>query len=413
MIWECANRRRAWVAALLLLSAAGVHAADPKVTGSLETVNGIRVLRLWGTPYEQGFAHGRLLAKDILDLFTTAITNPRTVPDYQTYENELRQRMLPRFRFTPEQRAELDGMYAGMKEALGQDGLRVIALGRDLDLLDLIALNTGADWYGMSCSSFSVWGALDAKGEILTARNLDFLEIPGLRRAHCLIVRLEPGEQRKRWVSVSWAGLIGAYTAMNEDGVTISMHDAPGRLPQHAGRFVPRSLALREAIERAWAQTAIDDVRSVLELSPSLRGNNVHVSTVFRGQATPAAVFEYDGDTLLDHGVTQRDPLDTKQQKAANCLICTNHFRRRTQPQRCNRYETLDATLGGLADSGEKVGYDAARRLMQTAAVDTTMHTVYFFPNQRVLYVGLAADGLNAAVVDPVRFALDDLLVKP
>ncbi|MCH7814679.1 MAG: hypothetical protein IID40_11740, partial [Planctomycetes bacterium] len=65
-------RTLAWsIAGLTLLSVAGASApaAPPEITGSLETVQGVRVLKLWGTPQQRGFAHGYLLGADLLTHF--------------------------------------------------------------------------------------------------------------------------------------------------------------------------------------------------------------------------------------------------------------------------------------------------------------------------------------------------------
>ena len=42
--------------------AAPARAEPTNLTGSLSTIGGVRVLKLWGSPYEQGYAHGHLLA---------------------------------------------------------------------------------------------------------------------------------------------------------------------------------------------------------------------------------------------------------------------------------------------------------------------------------------------------------------
>ncbi|HUS91956.1 MAG TPA: hypothetical protein VM695_08900, partial [Phycisphaerae bacterium] len=38
------------------------------VTGNFQVVDGVKVLTLWGTPYQRGYAHGRLVAQGVLDV---------------------------------------------------------------------------------------------------------------------------------------------------------------------------------------------------------------------------------------------------------------------------------------------------------------------------------------------------------
>ena len=45
---------------------AAVSAPAPGVHGRVESPGGLRLLRLWGTPEERGYAHGFLLAEDII-----------------------------------------------------------------------------------------------------------------------------------------------------------------------------------------------------------------------------------------------------------------------------------------------------------------------------------------------------------
>jgi hypothetical protein len=42
---------------------------EEEVNGSLEEVNSVKVLRVWGSRREMGYAHGYLLADDLVDLF--------------------------------------------------------------------------------------------------------------------------------------------------------------------------------------------------------------------------------------------------------------------------------------------------------------------------------------------------------
>src|SRR5512147_788816 len=80
--------RRLLTATLLLLSAIltrGAAFADPattpqqhtsqakridpaQLTGKIKTIDKVRILTLWGTPEQRGFAHGYLLAEDIVNL---------------------------------------------------------------------------------------------------------------------------------------------------------------------------------------------------------------------------------------------------------------------------------------------------------------------------------------------------------
>ena len=338
--------------------------------------------------------------------------DPRVLADPERYETAIVRGALEKMRIPEDRRREIEGMLAGIEASIGTKETHIDRLGRNLTVVDLVALNTLADWYRLGCSSFSAWGKMTAGGMMITGRNLDFFTIPGLAERHLIIARLHADADGKRWVSVAWPGLIGAYTAMNEDGVTISMHDAPGRRPSGAGPFLPRSFALRDAIERASGESAVADVTAVLRASPVICGNNVHVSAPYVGQRNPAAVFELDGDTGRDRGVTIRAAADNETAMPREALICTNHYRKRAAPTPCDRYASLEGSLAALARDGLHVDEDVARRLMRAVGRPSTIHTVIFMPNDRSFTVGLATSEQNGAEVPMVRFNLAELLTK-
>jgi len=387
-----------------------VAAAPPTVNGTLETIEGVRVLKLWGSPFEQGFAHGYLLGEDALPLMQAVLGELKLLGNPAVYE-ALHQRVAQQFLFEPDRLAELEGMLAGVRAVRGARGTRLEVLGRDLDVQDLQVLNAVADLNQMMCSSFSVWGDLGPEGETLTARNLDF-PLHSLANQHVLIVYLEPGKERRRWVSLAWPGLIGAYTAMNEDGVTISIHDAPGLPPEGPGPFVPRSFVLREALERASADHAFEVVQRVLEERPVRGGNNVHASVPYRGQDAVAAVLEYDGQRGQAKGVSVRRPGVATDLVPPTALVCTNHYRLRGPARSCGRYEFLSAALTEAAARQEHITVDRARTLLAGVAMRggvLTLQSVVFLPNRGEIHVGLATVGEPAPGPALARLSLQDL----
>lgn len=419
----------ATIVALLISSIA--FAGPAPIKGRLETIQGVQVLTLWGSDHERGYAHGYLLAEEIVGFAGQALLDPRVLDSKEAYGAKIVKEVLPTMAFSPQHQQELEGMLAGIIARLRTEDAVSKELGREIRLDDLKALNCLADWYSFYCSSFSVWGELHDAGQIATARNLDFLRLPGLIEQQLVIVHKPDASNRRKWVSVGWTGLIGCYTGMNEEGVTVSMHDCPPGPRSAVTGFVPRSLALRDAIEGASAATAIDDVEKILRKRPAMFGNNVHVSSPFTGQETPAAVFEYDPDTGLDGGVTRGTdayypliPLaagepDVKGRPAAaglrSALVCTNHYRSRTSPLICPRFAALSAGLiAGLRPKA--IDLKSAMGLLSRVSVSDerviTAHAVYMLPNAKEFFVSFA-DSQRAAPNDRImHFKLADLLSK-
>jgi hypothetical protein len=395
---------------LLVCSSTEAQTAATKVAGELVTIHDIPVLRLWGDDYERGYAHGYLLADDIMAFLNSTLFAPQMLPDVVVYSKEILPLVETRFDIDARRTKELDGMLQGIRAARGSKGTRVDRLDRDLTIQDLKAGNSLADWVRLGCSSFTAWGPASADGKTITARNLDYFELEGLRTQHLIIVYRKPGPGAQSWVSIGWPGFAGACTAINEHGITLTMHDSNGLRPTHRGKFVPRTYALRDAIEQAGPGSAIQDIERVLKAEPSLTGNNFHVSGPWHGKRDPAAVLEYDGDVMTNEGVTVRVAADEKSKPLAEVLLCTNHYCNRADPRPCDRFARMKAFFERTLPEGKKVDLDTARKVMQLVGGSGTIHTVVFRPNTREFYVSFAdARRHDASRNEPIRFTLAEL----
>ncbi len=401
------------VGLLLICACCSATVADPtvqQVSGKIEVVDGLRILRVWGDDFQRGYAHGFLLADDILSLLNAALASQKVLPDPAAWDQRILPFVAERFTFTDRQTAELEAMLQGIRAARAEKGLRIDAIGRDLSRADLEAMNTFADWIRLGCSSFSAWGTLTEGGETITGRNLDYFAIPGLPSSQLMVVHLQPGPGRLSWLTMAWPGLIGAYTAMNEEGVTLSMHDSTSTAPPPAtGKCVPRSIALREAVEQARSAASTDVATRVLRASPTLTASNFHLSGPFHGQADPAVVFEYDGNRDRDEGVTLRRAADANHPILMQVLLCTNHFRTRAAPTPCDRYDTFHKYFTTPRPATARIDVAAARETMKAVAVSGTLHSVIFLPNRGELFVSLADGPRNAAETQPVHLRISDL----
>jgi hypothetical protein len=396
-------------AVTLLLLTASAHPAPPPaenpLCGRQSLHHGILVLEVWGSPQQAGYAQGYLLAERIMGLFEEAVLDPRVGATQEVYENILLPASRRQFIWSERFEQELNGILRGVRDRLGASGARSPKLNRALTIDDLKLVNLLSDWRGTLCSSFSAWGQRTRDGQTLTARNLDYFHTPGVRRGQ--IVLIHRGEANAQpWISITWPGFIGVYTAMNADGVTLSLHDAAGLAPSDPTRLVPRSLALRAALEAAAGQSAIEDVRRVLRKSPVLVGANIHVSTPFTPGRPAAAVFEHDGNNRDKH-LAMRLP-DDNQTSPAQTLCCTNHMRKRRAASDCSRYQTLTAHLAARASAQTPLDAAAALHAIGLVARDTTLHTVVFLPDRRTLLV--VVPGVHER---PVTFDLNQWLQRP
>ncbi len=163
----------------------------------------IIVLYLRGTPYEMGYAEGKLCAKQIrymteqvapLMMFGLHITPQKTYQIWKGYVPHLRPAYLQ------ELQGEADG-----------SGVPLKAIER------LEAIPDISEWH---CSFFAAYGKATHNGELIQIRALDYATGVGIQKYPCLKV-YDP-DQGIPFVNVGWAGLCGMVSGMNADGIAMS-----------------------------------------------------------------------------------------------------------------------------------------------------------------------------------------------
>jgi hypothetical protein len=358
----------------LLLAAAPVLAqsarvaAEPRLTGSLRTADGIDVLYLHGSLEERGFTEGYLTADRIVKLFRDFALSDRVIPNPGLW-NLL---VVPRTRklvevpdwVRPWAAALLEGI-----EARDADLLEIPELNRDLGVDDLVACATLPDFLGLACSSFVAWGDRVAGAGPLVGRNLDYFATDELLKQTMVIVRA-PREGRAGWVSIGWPGIAGCLTGISEHGVSAAIHDVPAKAVQGT-KITPRPLALQELIETfAPAEAPAEEAAAILRRFRYGMGGNFMVGWKAGAAHGPGgAVYEVWPSQEVGQGVTPRGPAEGQ-----TWVSCSNHHRARVEPeQRCWRYLAL---YDGVKEAETPLDLAGARALIRESEVKGTLYQV-------------------------------------
>jgi hypothetical protein len=360
------------------------------------TLDGIHVLVLRGTHAQRGLAHGVLAGKEILGLLNEVLIPAIEERRPGGWEKHF-VAGTKMFRWAPRFEEELAALLEGIKKAVPDAKDRRLTLpDREISIDDLKAINCFSDIMGAGCSSFSVWGPLTADGQAITGRNLDYAAFPITR--HVGLIAVVPAEKGLRaTLEPTMAGSIGLGTGLNSEGVFLALHDERG-LPTERKDVVPRSLALRQALEGAAAGSAVEDIAAVLRKNPTRLGNNIHVSFPLAAAAAPA-VLEWDGNTK-DGGVTVRR---ANAGVCDCCLVCTNHFVARAAHgggDSKNRYtQLLDAAVKARAEN-RKIDVEAVKEMLESVSRNgghVTHLSMVVLPAQRRFVVAFSPRTGSAA----------------
>jgi len=349
--------------------------------GKLERINGVAVLTLWGTPYQRGFAHGKLMAQGVLDTLDAVCGSNLLLGDTKDYERKILP-MMERFTFAKEDAEELQGVYDGVKAALGDKAV-LERIGRALTLEDLKAYNTVGDWYRQACSTFAAWGTRATEGHVWVGRNFDFPPAKAFF-SHQMIVRHKRRGDRNAWITVSAPGMIGCITGVNEHHVFVSVHDVFLPLRPLAKDYAPRLLVLRRLMETCKARDLKAQALPILEARRQMFDNSVLLAAPVTDGTDPGVVFEYNGDLSADKGVTVRTSADNEEKLSREMITCINRFDKRAGEDMgyplimlsSYRASLMRNVLMAKTKRGLLVDFDIARKTMGAVRLPLTVHTV-------------------------------------
>lgn len=269
------------------LSYRGVAVDEPTTLPDLpkQKIGDVPIITVEGSPYQMGYQHGLLLQREIQEMVQTLHTVTGQTPTPQgwaksTYLNYL---ALSYFRSIPERY---------------QQEMRGLAKGAGVPLRDIILMNSYDDIFQLSqCTSLAVWGRYTRNGQIIHGRNLDYLLQDQLWNRQVVFV-FKP-EEGYPFLSVTWPGVIGVLTGMNQAGLALGALSS--NTPKDSINGVPLGILYREIMQ--FSQT-FSDAEAILNQRKRTTGNNLILTSskerkgiVF--ELTPDQVVARSGDGLL------------------------------------------------------------------------------------------------------------------
>jgi isopenicillin-N N-acyltransferase like protein len=159
-------------------------------------------------------------------------------------------------------------------------------------------------YYLVGCSSFATWNEKSTDSTLIVGRNFDFYF--GDDFAKNKIIEFVAPDSGHRFAFVTWGGMIGVVSGMNDKGLTVTINAGTTEISAQAG--TPVSIIARDILQYA------SNIDEAIEIASSYR---VFVSESFLVSSAvdnKAVIIEKKPDS---QAVTWPD---------SSAIICTNHF---------------------------------------------------------------------------------------
>lgn len=201
------------------------------------TLATLPMVHVSGEPEAMGRQYGALLGEEIAAIhrLLTRIFSAEGLPEplVHRFLDACWERLGPHV--APRHAAEIDAVAAGARAAgvpLTTDMVRRVQTSTNLDcyqrgafLAEMLGIPPEELLAGMpdastSCTMFAAWGSRTVEGQLYALRNLDWISQSGMHRHRLLTVCRPEGFQP--FVTMGYAGVLGALAGMNERGISIS-----------------------------------------------------------------------------------------------------------------------------------------------------------------------------------------------
>jgi hypothetical protein len=287
-----------WVSVIawVVLSPFGAHLTTLAEAAQIERLDGLRVVRLSGSPYELGYQHGEALREEVRECVRQVLGYFRgylKVPGIRSWAANW----------------WLDSAWKRSKPFISRDyleELRGLSDGSGVPLQELHRLHAIPE-RTYSCSSFAAWGRATSKGQLIHMRNLDWSVRAGIQRFPVVFIVHPAG--KRAFLSAGWAGFVGVLTGVNDQQLSIAQIGAKTRKVTFRGE--PMVFLMRRVLEEAGdleaASSLIFQARRTIGANYLLAQANAHYAIVMETTCRYARVFH--ADDPLEHGVSYARPI--------------------------------------------------------------------------------------------------------
>lgn len=383
-----------------------------QVQGHVYGMDGKKVIKVWGTHYERGYAMGYLLGDVMMQGFNEYFME-YLLQNNPTLYNMISAYFHSSFTVDDQYVQEMDGMHTGMVDAGFSTFVPI--LNRDVTSEDFLMLNalidlsSSFDLGEFGCSSISSWGSAtqadpQLAGEVVITRNLDWTVHSFLQDNPLLIVHFPSEPDEQNWMSFSYPGFLGALSAINESQVSAFLNMGNNHSHGTAQIYHPILFSIRNGVERldydGNGQCSTGDITQAISDKIQLAGHIVHCTDSAGGIAI---------ECNNSAGVAVRTTADNVYIPDDN-LVATNHFRVLYPPSPCSRYGHFIDSLSVNYEITLDRSWDVAAG---AGGISNNMQTIEYAQAANCIKWSTALPGFPAYQLGPVYYEIDWLFSMP
>jgi hypothetical protein len=240
----------------------------------LDSLN-LKVVKVWGTHQQRGYAYGYLCGTGMTQIIDNYV-KPVLGANYTAARNIILAGTDLEIdtRFQTEAQGIIDGMNAAGTNTSGFDATDVLVGNCLLDLRGLLGMKND-----MGCSSLMNWGdatlGTDLDGKSVISRHLDWQSNSVLLNNQIILIQQPSEADEQNWAMIGFEGMISALSGINNHMGTFHhvMDDYAGSASQHNKQYKPVWFAMRQGLERSDynndGSCNVQDIRSSLSDSPN------------------------------------------------------------------------------------------------------------------------------------------------
>ena len=241
----------------------------------------------------------------------------------------------------------------------------------------------------VGCTSFATWGNSSQDSSLIIGRNFDFYV--GDDFAKNKIVAFVKPDKGHKFMMLTFGGMVGVLSGMNEAGLTVTINAAKSEIPSAAA--TPVSLVAREILQYAATieeAYAIASKRELFVAESFLIGSaNDNRAALIEKSNTETALYQVEGTQLISTNHFQSDQLgntelnQTHKQQSASVY----RYERVAQLLEEQGKNTIEKTAALLRNQqglgGKDIGMGNEKLINQLIA----HHGIIFQPEKRLVWI--------------------------